>query len=588
VTTGNTIPTPSTPDVCTVVVLVDGREIPNKFHILSINVSREVNRIPSASLQIEDGEAAKQTFLASNSEHFLPGKKIEIQLGYRSQNKTVFKGLVVKQRLKLRSNGSVLSVECFADAVKATLSKKSKYYIDKKDSDIMEDILNSHGLSKTVETTIPKLKDVVQYDSTDWDFLVCRAEANGQLVMVEDDKIKIAKPALGENPALKMAYGSTVIELDAEMDARWQSKGIKTTSWKAADQVLEEAEGKEPTAPQAGNVSASDLAGVLAHESDEIRHSGALDAPMLQALADARLLRMRLAKLRGRARCQGFAEIKPGNIVQISGIGERFEGKLFVSAVQQTVTGGNWETDLQFGLSPETFAQSHDLRPLPAAGLLPTTTGLQIGIVTALEDDPDGEDRIKCRLPLISASEEGIWARLATLDAGNARGTYFRPEIGDEVIIGFLNDDPCHAVILGMCHSSAKPAPEPAKDDNHKKGYVSREKLKLSFDDEKKIIGIETPAGNKITLSEDAKGITLKDQNNNKIIMSDSGIIIESAKDLILKAAKDVKLSGMNTNFEAQNAFKASGSVSAELTAAKTKVNGNAMTEIKGGLVQIN
>ena len=44
-------------------------------------------------------------------------------------------------------------------------------------------------------------------------------------------------------------------------------------------------------------------------------------------------------------------------------------------------------------------------------------------------------------------------------------------------------------------------------------------------------------------MSEDAKGITLEDQNGNKITLDDSGIKIESVKDLILKASKDVKLS---------------------------------------------
>src|SRR5262249_39053829 len=157
--------------------------------------------------------------------------------------------------------------------------------------------------------------------------------------------------------------------------------------------------------------------------------------------------------------------------------------------------GGNWETDVQFGLSPDIFAQTYDLRPLPASGLLPSVPGLQIGIVTALENDPDGEDRIKCRLPLVSTSEDGVWARLATLDAGKNRGTYFRPEIGDEVIVRFLGDDPCFPVILGQSNSSANPSPVAAKDANDLKGYVSREKLKLSFDDDKKIIGLESPAG---------------------------------------------------------------------------------------------
>jgi uncharacterized protein involved in type VI secretion and phage assembly len=275
-------------------------------------------------------------------------------------------------------------------------------------------------------------------------------------------------------------------------------------------------------------------------------------------------------------------------VVQIDGIGQRFQGQLYVSAVRHTVAGGNWETDVQFGLGHETVTETYELRPLPASGLLPAVAGLQIGIVTQLESDPAGDDRIKCRLPLVSTSEDGIWARLATLDAGKNRGTYFRPEIGDEVIVGFLGDDPRYAVVLGQCHSGAHPAPEPAKDDNHHKGYVSREKLKLSFDDEKKVIGLETPAGNKISLSEDAKGIVLKDQNGNSITLDDSGITIESAKDLVFKAKKDVKLSGTNTEFSAKSGFKATGTGTVELSGAQTKISGDATTVIKGGIVQIN
>ncbi len=109
-----------------------------------------------------------------------------------------------------------------------------------------------------------------------------------------------------------------------------------------------------------------------------------------------------------------------------------------------------------------------------------------------------------------------------------------------------------------MCHSSAKPAPEPAKDDNHRKGYVSREKMQFIFDDEKKIIVLDTPGGNKLTLSEEDKGIVIEDQNGNKITLDDSGIKIESTKDLTLKAAKDIKIEGMNTELKAQSAFKAS------------------------------
>ncbi|MDD5630875.1 MAG: type VI secretion system tip protein VgrG, partial [Methylococcales bacterium] len=418
--------------------------------------------------------------------------------------------------------------------------------------------------------------------------LLCRAEANGFVVMVEDGKITAAPPATAEKSVLSVKYGATLLELDAEIDARWQSKGIKAGSWNATDQEFIEAEAQESATTGNGNISPGSLADVIGGEAHKIRHGGKLSQPELQAWADGRLLKERLAKVRGRAKFQVFACVMPGKVIEVKGIGERFEGKMYVSGVRHSLSKGNWETDVQLGLSTELFTGTYNLRPLPAAGLLPAVSGLQIGIVTVLENDPDGEDRIKVKLPLISTADEGMWARLATLDAGKERGTFFRPEIDDEVIVGFLNDDPRHPVVLGMCHSSAKPAPEPAKDDNHHKGYISREKMKLTFDDEKKFIVLETPGGNKITISDDDKGIVLEDQNGNKITLNDSGIKIESTKDLILKASKDVKIEGMNVNIKAQTAFKAEGTASAEVSGASTTIKGSATTVIQGGMVQIN
>ncbi|MBF6648881.1 type VI secretion system tip protein VgrG [Methylobacter sp. BlB1] len=587
-TNQSTIPTPTSPDVCTAAILIDGTEISGEFHVLSIYISRELNRIPSATVLLQDGEAAKSTFAASNTEHFIPGKAIEIQLGYRAQNETVFKGIIVKHSIKIRKNGSQLSIDCRDEAVKMTIGAKSRYYLDKKDSDIMEEVIDAYGLQKEVSATQVELKQVVQYDASDWDFLLCRAEANGMVIKVEDGKIGIAPPAASAASVLSVQYGASLLELDAEIDARWQSTGISAQSWNAADQEVLSTDASEPATTDNGNLSPDTLAEVIGGDPHALIHGGKLSQPELQAWADGRLLKERLAKVRGRAKFTGFAGVMPDKVIEITGIGERFEGKLYVSGIRHSFAKGSWETDVQLGLNPEICAETFNLRPLPAAGLLPAISGLQIGIVTVLENDPDGEDRIKLRVPTISMSEEGIWARIATLDAGKERGTFFRPEIGDEVIVGFLDDDPRHPVVLGMCHSSAKPAPEPAKDDNHRKGYVSREKMKLTFDDEKKVITLETPGGNKILLSEEDKGIRFEDQNGNKITLDDNGIVIESSKDLILKASQDIKQEGMNMELKAQTALKATGTSSAEVSGASTSIKGSATTVIQGGLVQIN
>src|SRR5262249_51422445 len=128
---------------------------------------------------------------------------------------------------------------------------------------------------------------------------------------------------------------------------------------------------------------------------------------------------------------------------------------------------------------------------------------------------------------------------------------------------------------------SAKPSPETAQDDNNIKGYVSRSKIKLTFDDDKKVVTLETPGGNKLTLSDDDKGASLVDQNGNKITLGDGGSTLERARDLTLKASGDVKLQGTNVECTAQSNFKAEGQ-------SGTDVKSSGTLTIKGSLVQIN
>ena len=74
-------------------------------------------------------------------------------------------------------------------------------------------------------STKPSLAAVVQHDSSDWDFVLCRAEANGHLVAVRDGKVTVGPPATGAGPVVTAQFGATVLELDApEIDARWRSR----------------------------------------------------------------------------------------------------------------------------------------------------------------------------------------------------------------------------------------------------------------------------------------------------------------------------------------------------------------------------
>ncbi len=585
-----TIPNPSRHDVVTFDILSEGNVIDPTYEVMSIAVIKEVNRIPIAKIIIRDGDPSLRTFEASEKEDFIPGKKITIKVGLDRQNSTLFKGVVVKHSIKIRESGEAdLLVECRDETVKLTIGRHSRYFEQKKDHEIIEEIIGRYGFGIEVESTSLQHREMVQHHCTDWDFILSRAEANGRLIMVDDGKVSIKKPDTAPAATLNLSYGSTLVEFEAEMDARTQWKEVEAKSWDYAAQRLFESSSDNAPITELGNLSGSTLTEAINLNKYEVRHGGHAIEQEIKTWADATMLKSRLSKICGRAKFEGFPDLKPGQTVTLEGLGARFNGKAFVSAVRHDVAGGGWYTQVQFGLPPNWFAASQtDVLDVPAAGLLPGINGLQIGKVVQLQDDPDGEDRILVKLPIIDNNAQGLWARVASLDAGAERGAFFRPEIDDEVIVGFVNDDPRDAVVLGMLHSSAKPAPITAQDVNHEKGFTTRSKMHVHFHDETKTITIDTPAGNSIKLDEAGKSITIKDQNGNKINLSPSGIDLESPKNINIKAGVNLSLSAGATLSIGGAQISASAQGPIELSGATAKLAGSGIAEISGGLVKIN
>lgn len=575
------IKTSKSADLVTFKVLIDGKELSKVYEVKSISVSKEVNKVPTAKIILLDGEASQRSFVLSEEQLLIPGKKIEITAGYHSDEETIFKGIVLKHNIKIRENSSQLIVECKDEAVKMTVGRKSKYFYDSKDSEIIEKLIGTYKLSKDVESTSVKHKELVQYNASDWDFMVMRAQANGKLCFIDDGKITVSKPNVSQSEVETITFGATLLDFDAEIDAKHQMKKVSSYAWNHADQELLEIAGKDPSVSLNGNLSSSDLSKTIALDNLQLKHGGAITNAELQNWADAKWLFQQLAKVRGRARFQGIPSVKPNTILKLEGVGDRFNGKVYVTGVSHNISEGNWTVNAQFGLDPKWFSENYPVHSEPASGLLPAINGLQVGVVSQLQDDPDKEDRILVQIPIIDHKEQGIWCRVASLDAGKERGYFFRPEIGDEVIIGFINEDPNDAVVLGMLHSSAKPAPIKADDKNHEKGLTTRSKMKILFNDEKKSIEISTPIGKKITLDEDQKYIVIEDDHKNKITMNGDGIKMESPNNIELKATKDVNIEGMNVNVKANAQFKAEGSAGAE-------VSTSAIAVLKGSLVQIN
>lgn len=521
--------------VATSTVLSAGFAIPSSYRVVSIDVRHEVNRIPSADIRLLDGDVLNE-YEVSDGAYFEPGKKIEIKMRYEdSSDVSVFEGLVVKQTLEWTSEGALLSVRVKDVAVKLTSKRQSIVHVAKTDDTIIKELLTAAGLLPgNIAPTRPLHSGMVQYDCTPWDFICMRAEALGMLVVVEAGKLSLQAMDAASMTSHTFTWGTNMYEFEVESAAENPYKAVKSVAWDPTRNALTnppiEASAK-PAIP--GNLDAARVADAVGRELCLLKHPVPAVAGEMDAWANARLARSVLSMLRGRISIPGDGKIKVLHGLKLVGVGKRFSGTAVITAVHHRHDVTGWRTDVQFGLSPERFGQSEDIAEVPAVGLLPPIRGLQIGVVAAFEADPENEMRVKVILPGIDDKSSGaVWARLAGMDAGVEHGFLFRPEEGDEVVVGFLFDDPRHPVILGSMFGSKNAAPAGFASPNVKneeKGLITKKGTTLKFvDKEKPQILIQTAAGNAIVIDEAAQGIKLTDQHGHAIVMDANGITIDA------------------------------------------------------------
>lgn len=149
--------------------------------------------------------------------------------------------------------------------------------------------------------------------------------------------------------------------------------------------------------------------------------------------------------------------------------------------------------------------------------------------------DPLGQGRVEVRFPRLSG-EITAWAPVAVLWAGPDRGTFFIPEPGDQVVIGFRNGDLRHPFVLGSLWNTLRrpPVPTPVL-----KRWVIRtiSGHQLTFDDLMQSITIETPNDQKITLEPDKIEIVDDEEGTHRITFDENGITLMAKEgDIVLKA----------------------------------------------------
>jgi len=243
--------------------------------------------------------------------------------------------------------------------------------------------------------------------------------------------------------------------------------------------------------------------------------------------------------------------------------------------------------------------------------------GITTGFVEELKD-PAKIGRVKVMIPelflegnseTVSVAESAdearahsSYARIATLMAGGGRGTYFIPEVGDEVVVAFEQGDMNRPVIIGVLWNKEDEPPVEMDGEgrNDIRAIHTRSGHKLIFDDsdDNPSIEIVDQTGN--------NHIRINSADNAMSIQVDGDLTIDAGGTITIRAGQDISIeAGANLSLTAsgsgtvesgqqlgltsnQAGVSVEGAINAEVKATMVSVNGSATTEIKGGLVRIN
>ena len=565
-----------TPAVCKVVI--DGREMRQRVSSVVLHQFIDRHHVLKVSV-LQEGEGSSESDFGDPSSYtaFL-GKTVAVTISpangaVDASREMEFVGVVTEVSVDNsidRLNTVVITAQ--SPTVALDGSPQVTLFEEQTASDIIGLVVSGYPISTgTMESTSTSIPYCVQHYETDYQFVMRLAEGASLFAYYDGKEFKSQK-ANGSSPEA-LVWCETLGKF---------AFGLGTTASKFASKSWDytnkaEVEGESDSS--ALQSSPSDLARISIDASNQIySKAGFVEASKAtdQSGIDSTLGVRVEGRVGQMVRCVGESivpSVKVGQCVKVEGMA-KLDGLFWVTEVKH-VFDDSGKYHNKFVSSPLDVA-------FPAKKTArPSVTKLQTGTVVDL-DDPEAIARIKVNLPALGI--DSSWIRYVSPHAGSERGIVTMPEVGDEVLVGFVAGNPDLPIALGSLYNGGPDKP-PVVPDNKNETKV-----------------FLTKGGNEIRITDTSGSEEIKIINatgENTIVLEKGGpsISIESKGDISITATGDISLKGANIKLEADQGIELKSMANTKVEATGqlalkgtggVDVDSAAILNIKGSLVKIN
>jgi uncharacterized protein involved in type VI secretion and phage assembly len=254
-------------------------------------------------------------------------------------------------------------------------------------------------------------------------------------------------------------------------------------------------------------------------------------------------------------RCNGSSDvpgIQPGSAIHVKGRNvynnnDELFGDFTIVSVQHICDG-------QGHYNNEFVAAPASVKAPPVQPFAEPRCETQSALVTD-NYDPRGLGRIRVRFHWMKENEKSPWLRVTTPHAGNGKGFFAIPEIGEEVIVAFEGDHPARPYVIGSVYHGKAPS-HFSTEQNDLKVFQSR-------------------SGNKILLDDSAGSVLIEDKDGNLLKLDGAGAVQVTSKERVVFRCGDATIE-----------MKKDGTIC--LNGKEVAIKGESLVDVKGRMITLN
>jgi uncharacterized protein len=343
---------------------VEGRELDpeSRGDVLEVKVTLDKDNLSSFELSINNWDDRRLDFKYSDTQIFELGKRVDVQLGYADRLRSMVRGQITTLTPRFPESGSPTIGVSGQDSMVRLRDRKpdageSRKYVDRTDAQIAQEVARRNKLRSRVTAGGPPHELVVQKNQDDAQFLMERAARIDYDCYIEqdpqtgEDTLVFVQPTDARDSRPSRVYvlewGKSLMSYSPQLTVARQVARVTVRGWdpRAKEAIVYTATPADlPGSAGAGTSGPATVQQALGDKQDLLVDAPVTNGQEARELAISILRERAYAFNTGTGRIIGMPDLRPGNNVELLGLGRRFSGLYYVTKVEHTLGSGGYTT----------------------------------------------------------------------------------------------------------------------------------------------------------------------------------------------------------------------------------------------------